>query len=106
MTARSPTNSVASAGTMRTPPSESRLLKCLRFNTSKPGDERINFKEYVDRMKEVQNDVYDITGKSIAVVFSSSFLENLHKNGYEAIYMADPWMNMTYISPRSSTERS
>ena len=65
----------------------------LRFNTSKPGGERINFKEYVDRMKEGQNDVYDIyhiTGESIAVVSSSSFLENLHQNGQEVPYMADP----------------
>ena len=67
-----------------------KTAEMLRFNTSKPGDERINFKEYVDRMKKGQNDVYDITGKSIVVVSSSSFLENLRKNGYEVPYMADP----------------
>ena len=62
----------------------------MRSNTSKPGDERINFKEYVDRMKEGQNDVYDIMGKSIAVASSSSLLENLRKNGQEILYVADP----------------
>ena len=67
-----------------------KTAEMLRFNTSKSGDERINFKEYVDRMKKGQNDVYDITGKSIAVVSSSSFLEKLRKNGYEVPYMADP----------------
>ena len=43
------------------------------------GDEQINLKEYVDRMKEGQNDIYCITGESIAMVFSSSFLENVHQ---------------------------
>ena len=66
------------------------IAELLRSNTSKPGDEGINFKEYGDRMKEGQDDIYDITGKSIAVVSSSSFRENLRKRIYEVLYMADP----------------
>ena len=42
----------------------------LRFNTFKPGDEQISFEEYVDRMKEGQNDIFCITGESIATVSS------------------------------------
>merc|ERR1712136_614931 len=60
----------------------------LKFNTS--GDEQICLKEYVDRMKEGQNDIYHITGESIAVVSSSPFLENLRKKGLEVLYMVDP----------------
>ena len=59
-----------------------KTAEMLRFNTSKPGDEQISFEEYVDRMKEGQNDIYCITGESIAMVSSSSFLENLRKKGY------------------------
>ena len=62
----------------------------LRFNTSKPGDEQNSFEGDVDRMKEGQNDMCHITDESIAVVSSSSFLENLRKNGYEVPYMTDP----------------
>merc|ERR1711908_167862 len=47
-------------------------------------------KEYVDRMKEGQNDIYYITGESIAQVSSSPFLENLRKKGLEVLYMVDP----------------
>ena len=65
------------------------IAELLRFNMSKPGDEQINFKEYVDRMKEGQNDIYYITGKSIAVVSSSLFWEHLRKKGHEVLYMAD-----------------
>ena len=73
-----------------------RCVKCmklgivLRFNTSKPGDEQNDFAEYVDHTKEGQNDSCHITGESIAVVSSSSFLENLRKNGHEMLYVADP----------------
>ena len=62
----------------------------LKFNTSKPGDEQISFKEYVNRMKEGQNDISHITDESIAAVSSSSFRENLRRKGYEVLYMADP----------------
>merc|ERR1711898_45561 len=67
-----------------------KIAELLRFNTSKSGDEQISFKEYVDRMKEGQNDIFYITGESIAAVSSSPFLETLRKKGLEVIYMVDP----------------
>ena len=54
------------------------------------GDEQISLNEYVDRMTEEQNAIYYITGESIAMVSSSSFLENLRKKGLEVLYMVDP----------------
>merc|ERR1712170_276361 len=62
----------------------------LRYQTSKSGDELISFKEYVDRMKEGQQDIYYITGENIAAVSSSPFLESLRKKGLEVLYMVDP----------------
>merc|ERR1719331_776516 len=41
-------------------------------------------------MKEGQNDIYYITGESVAAVSSSPFLENLRKKGLEVLYMVDP----------------
>merc|ERR1712078_518369 len=67
-----------------------KIAELLRFNTSKSGDEQISLKEYVDRMKEGQNDIYYITGESIAQVSSSPFLECLRKKGLEVLYMVDP----------------
>ena len=68
-----------------------RFVKCmkletaelLRFNTFKSGDEHFSFEEYVDRMKERQNDIYCITGQNIATVSS-------RKKGQEVLYVADP----------------
>ena len=67
-----------------------KIAELLGFDTSKSGDEEISLKEYVDRMKEEQNDICHITGESIAVVSSSSSWENLRKEGYEVLYMSDP----------------
>ena len=52
----------------------------LRYQTSKSGDESISFK---DRSKEGQNDIYYITGESVAAVSSSPFLESLRKTGLD-----------------------
>merc|ERR1712057_140308 len=67
-----------------------KVAELMRYHTSKSGDEQISFKEYVDRMKEGQNDIYYITGESIAAVSSSPFLEALRKKGLEVLYMVDP----------------
>merc|ERR1712167_253282 len=37
-----------------------KIAELMRFHTSKSGDEQISLKEYVDRMKEGQNDIYYI----------------------------------------------
>merc|ERR1712078_252148 len=41
-------------------------------------------------MKEGQNDIYYITGESIAAVSASPFIERLKKKGLEVLYMCDP----------------
>merc|ERR1712057_72674 len=67
-----------------------KLADLLRYHSSKSSDEMISLKEYVDRMKEGQNDIYYITGESVAQVSSSPFIETLRKKGYEVLYMVDP----------------
>merc|ERR1712113_1292770 len=66
------------------------IAELMRYHSSKSGDELISLKEYVDRLKEGQNDIYYITGESIAAVSSSPFLESLRKKGIEVLYMVDP----------------
>ena len=40
-----------------------RVAELLKFNTSKPGDEQISFKVFVDRMKEGQNNMVKAAGE-------------------------------------------
>ena len=67
-----------------------KMAELLRYQSSKSGDDLISLREYVDRMKEGQEDIYYITGESPASVASSPFLENLRKQGLEVLYMVDP----------------
>jgi len=67
-----------------------KLADLLRFHTSKSGEDQISFKEYVQRMKEGQKDIFYITGESRQAVQNSPFLEALKKRGYEVLYLVDP----------------
>ncbi|KAH8739871.1 heat shock protein 83 [Cryptosporidium ryanae] len=67
-----------------------KISELLRYQTSKSGEELISLREYVDRMKENQKEIYYITGESIQSVSNSPFLEKLKKLDYEVIYMVDP----------------
>merc|ERR1711907_473132 len=67
-----------------------KLAELMRFQTSKSGDDLVSLKEYIDRMKEGQSDIYYITGESIASLSTSPFIETLKKKGIEVVYMVDP----------------
>ena len=67
-----------------------KLADLLRYQTSKSGEEIVSLREYCDRMKEGQKDIFYITGESVASVSASPFLEQLKKKGYEVLYMVDP----------------
>ena len=67
-----------------------KIADLLRFSTSKSGEDLISLKEYVQRMKEGQKDIFYITGESKAAVAQSPFLEALRKKGLEVLYLVDP----------------
>jgi len=67
-----------------------KIADLIRFQSTKSGDEMVSLREYVDRMKEGQKDIYYITGESIQSVSSSPFIETLRKKGVEVLYMVDP----------------
>merc|ERR1711920_229612 len=67
-----------------------KIADLMRYQTSKSGDDSISLREYCDRMKEGQTDIYYITGESVAAVDSSPFIETLKKKGLEVLYMVDP----------------
>merc|ERR1711976_630609 len=67
-----------------------KIADLLRFHTSKSGEDQISLKDYIQRMKEGQKDIYYITGESRAAVAQSPFIEGLKKKGLEVLYLVDP----------------
>jgi len=67
-----------------------KIADLLRFHTSKTGEDQISLKDYIQRMKEGQKDIFYITGESRQAVTQSPFVEVLKKKGYEVLYFVDP----------------
>jgi len=68
-----------------------KLSELLRFNSSKSGaEDMVSLREYVDRMKDTQKEIYYITGESVQAVANSPFIEQLRKRNLEVLYLVDP----------------
>lgn len=68
----------------------SRLIKLLRFKTSKSEGREVPLSTYESRMKEGQTSIYYIADQNMHSILTSPVLELLNKKGYEVLYLTDP----------------
>jgi len=82
---------VLKEGLYSDPDSRERIQELLQFETTAtaPG-ELCSLKDYADRMKADQKEIYFIAGESRQAVESSPHLEALKAKGYEVIFFTDP----------------
>lgn len=66
-----------------------RLLELLVFQSSNDPERLTTLKEYVERMKEGQNEIYYLTGESRSQVENSPHLEAFKEKGYEVLFLVD-----------------
>ena len=66
---------------------KSRLVSLLRFQSSYDEKQLTSLKEYVERMKEGQEEIFYLTGESRRIVENSPHLEALKAKGYEVLYL-------------------
>lgn len=67
----------------------SRLIKLLRFRTSKSSGKEISLQEYVDRKKSEQDSIYFIADATMEDILSSPALEKLAQKDYEVLFLTD-----------------
>lgn len=64
-----------------------RLAKLLRFSSS--NGKLTSLAEYVERMKDKQEQIFYVAGLSLKEVQESPFVERLLKKGYEVLYLTE-----------------
>ena len=67
-----------------------KLVKLLRFYSSSKPDSYITLDQYIETMKEGQDNIYFITGQNKKALANSPFIEKLKTDGYNVLYFIDP----------------
>ena len=67
-----------------------RIVSLLLFESSNHAEKLTTLKDYVERMKDGQSDIYFLTGESRSMVENSPLLEAFRKKNYEVLYLVDP----------------
>ena len=70
--------------------SRDKLLELSFFDSTNSDSERTTLDEYVERMKEGQDTIYFMTGKSREMIASSPHLEAFKAKGFEVLLLSDP----------------
>ncbi|MCB1839161.1 MAG: molecular chaperone HtpG [Rhodospirillales bacterium] len=82
--------SVVKEGLYDAPELRAELLKvCRFFSTHDSGEKLTNLEDYVSRMKEGQENIYYITGESLAGLRNSPQLEGFRARGLEVLFLTD-----------------
>jgi len=66
-----------------------KIVKLMRFKTSKSGDQWISLSEYLDRKKETQDKIYYSTGRSVELIAKNPNMEYFHDKDIEVLYVTE-----------------
>jgi len=67
-----------------------KIVSLLLFESSHDVENLTTLKDYVERMKPEQREIFYVTGASRSVVDNSPHLEAFRNKGYEVLYLVDP----------------
>lgn len=78
-------------GIATTPEDHGRLMKLLRFHSSRTGpDEWVSLAEYVERMQEGQEAIYYLFGEDLSSITRSPHLDPFKASDTEVLYLTEP----------------
>jgi molecular chaperone HtpG len=81
---------VVKEGLVSDPDNRDAILDLVSFPSTHDPERLTTLREYVERMKPGQQDVYCATGESRTVIESSPHLEAFRDKGYEVLFLTDP----------------
>jgi len=77
-------------GVIEDEPNRNKIMKLLRYKTTKSEGELSSLEKYVENMKGWQNEIYFVAGDGIGSVKKSQFLEQFTEKGVEVLYFVEP----------------
>eukprot|EP00529_Nitzschia_sp_RCC80_P017927 CAMPEP_0113452660 /NCGR_PEP_ID=MMETSP0014_2-20120614/6960_1 /TAXON_ID=2857 /ORGANISM="Nitzschia sp." /LENGTH=853 /DNA_ID=CAMNT_0000344037 /DNA_START=104 /DNA_END=2665 /DNA_ORIENTATION=- /assembly_acc=CAM_ASM_000159 len=77
-------------GAIEDEPNRGKIMKLLRFETTKSDEKLVTLEEYIENMKEWQKEIYYIAGDGLDKVKKSQFLEPFREKDVEVLYFVDP----------------
>ncbi|HET8659947.1 MAG TPA: molecular chaperone HtpG [Micromonosporaceae bacterium] len=66
------------------------ILDIVSVGSTHDPDQPTTFRQYVERMKEGQKDIYYMTGESRSMIENSPHMEAFRAKGYEVLVLTDP----------------
>lgn len=76
-------------GVMEDEPNRGKLMKLLRFESSKSGGKLISLEKYAENMKDWQNEIYVLGGTNYEKLMKSPFLEVFNEKDVEVLFLTD-----------------
>jgi len=78
-------------GALDDEPNRGKIMKLLRFKSSKTGEDGVvSLEQYIERMKDFQEEIYFVAGLDEEAVKKSQFLEKFSQKDVEVLYFLDP----------------
>ncbi|MEN3305492.1 MAG: molecular chaperone HtpG [Micromonosporaceae bacterium] len=81
---------VLKEGLLEDPDNQELLLDIVSLASTHDPEQTTTLRQYVDRMKDGQQDIYYMTGESRAMIERSPHMEAFRTKGYEVLVLTDP----------------
>jgi molecular chaperone HtpG len=81
---------VVKEGLLSDPGNRDLILDIVSFPSTADPEKQTTLRQYVERMKDGQNDIYYLTGESRSLIENSPHLEAFSAKGYEVLLLTDP----------------
>ncbi|MBT8225627.1 MAG: molecular chaperone HtpG [Dactylosporangium sp.] len=69
---------------------QSAILDIVSFPSTSDPEQVVSLRQYIDRMKDGQQDIYYVTGESRSMIENSPHMEAFQAKGYEVLLLIDP----------------